>query len=148
MVTGWVALALLLLLVTAEPLVKTLVGTTKVVVRNLPRVKPVPKAPVSPGWVTAGNVLAIVVAALLAALGAPGWTLLVPALATAPLTVVTTRHALRATAASQRIQRDTPRGAAGVRPGLRRLLRHAAGGCATSWACGCPTWSGWASRTW
>ena len=77
-------------------------------VRNLPGVPPVPRAPFSPGWIAAGNVLAIVVAAVVAALGAPGWALLVPALATVPLTLLTLRHALRATAASKRIERDTP----------------------------------------
>ena len=92
----------------AEPLVKTLLSTTKVVVRNLPGVPPVPKARFSPGWIAAGNVVAIVVAAVLAAVGAPGWTLLVPALATVPLTLLTVRHALRATGASKRIERDTP----------------------------------------
>ena len=35
---AWVAVGVLLLLVMAEPLVKTLLGTTKVVVRNLPGV--------------------------------------------------------------------------------------------------------------
>ena len=93
---AWVALGILLLLVMAEPLVKTLSGTTKVIVRNLPGVPPVPKARFSPGWITAGNVLAIVLTAVLAAVGAPGWTLLVPALATVPLTMLTVRHALRA----------------------------------------------------
>ena len=105
---GWVGVGILLLLVMAEPLVKTLLGTTKVVVRNLPGVPPVPKARFSAGWIAAGNVLAIVVGAVLAAVGAPGWTLLVPALATVPLTLLTVRHALRATAASKRIERDTP----------------------------------------
>jgi hypothetical protein len=105
---AWIAIGILLLLVMAEPLVKTLLSTTKVVVRNLPGVPPVPRAPFSPGWIAAGNVLAIVVAAVVAALGAPGWALLVPALATVPLTLLTLRHALRATAASKRIERDTP----------------------------------------
>ena len=79
---AWTALGILLLLVMAEPLVKTLLGTTKVVVRNLPGVPPVPKAPFSPGWIAAGNVIAIVVAAVLVAVGLPGWLLLVPAMAT------------------------------------------------------------------
>ncbi|WP_344812427.1 CDP-glycerol glycerophosphotransferase family protein [Microlunatus aurantiacus] len=105
---AWTGLAVLLLLVMAEPLVKTLLGTTKVIVRHLPGVKPVPKAPLSAGWIAAGNVLAVLVAALLAALGAPGWTLLLPALATVPPTLLTTVHALRATEASKRIERDTP----------------------------------------
>ena len=105
---AWTALGILLLLVMAEPLVKTLSSTTKVIVRNLPGVPPVPEARVSPGWIAAGNVLAIVVAAVLAAVGAPGWTFLVPALATVPLTLLTVRHALRANAASKRIERDTP----------------------------------------
>ncbi len=105
---AWTALGILLLLVMAEPLVKTLLGTTKVVVRNLPGVPPVPKAPFSPGWIAAANVIAVVVGALLVAVGLPGWLLLVPALATLPLTMLTIRHAVRATAASQRIQRDTP----------------------------------------
>jgi hypothetical protein len=105
---AWCGLGLLLLLVMAEPLVKTLLGTTKVVVRHLPGVPPVPKAPFSPGWVAAGSVIAIVVSAVVAGLGLPGWLLLVPALATVPLTALTVRHALRATAASRRIERDTP----------------------------------------
>lgn len=105
---AWASLGLLLMLVMAEPLVKTLLGTTKVVVRNLPGVPPVPKSPLSAGWVTAGNVIAIVVAALLVVVGAPGWTLLLPALASVWLTPVVVRHALRATGASRRIERDTP----------------------------------------
>jgi hypothetical protein len=105
---AWAALGIVLLLVMAEPLVKTLLGTTKVVVRNLPGVPPVPKAPFSAGWVAAGNVIAIVLSALLVAFGLPGWLLLVPALASVPLSVLSIRYALRATAASQRIQRDTP----------------------------------------
>ncbi|HEU4546297.1 MAG TPA: hypothetical protein VFR88_08405, partial [Microlunatus sp.] len=105
---AWAGVGILLLLVMAEPLVKTLLGTTKVVVRNLPGVPPVPRARFSAGWIAAGNVVAIVVAAVLAAVGAPGWTLLVPAVATVPLTLLTVRHALRATAASKRIERDTP----------------------------------------
>ncbi|HEU5483443.1 MAG TPA: CDP-glycerol glycerophosphotransferase family protein, partial [Microlunatus sp.] len=104
---AWAGVGILLLLVMAEPLVKTLLSTTKVVVRNLPGVPPVPKAPFSAGWVAGGNVIAIVVAALVVIIGAPGW-LLLPALATLPLTALTIRYALRATAASQRIQRDTP----------------------------------------
>lgn len=104
----WTAIGLLLLLVMAEPLVKTLLGTTKVVIRNLPGVPPVPKAPVSPGWIAAGNVIAIAVSALLVGLGLPGWLLLVPALALVPVTMLAMRHALRATAASRRIERDTP----------------------------------------
>ena len=107
-VAAWVAVGAVLLLVMAEPLVKTLLGSTKIVVRNLPGVPPVPKAPVSPGWIAAGNVIAIVVSALLVAVDAPGWALLLPALATAPLSVLSVRHALRATAASRRIERDTP----------------------------------------
>ena len=105
---AWIALGLLLLLVMAEPLVKTLLGTTKVIVRNLPGVPPVPKAPFSPGWVAAANVIAIVVSALVVAVGLPGWLLLVPALATLPLSALAVRHALRATGASKRIERDTP----------------------------------------
>ena len=54
----------------------------------------IPPSRFSPGWIAAGNVLAIAVAAALAAVGAPGWTLLVPALATVPLTLLTIRHAL------------------------------------------------------
>lgn len=106
--SAWTALGLLLLLIMAEPLVKTLLGTTKIIVRNLPGVPPVPKAPFSPGWVAAGNVIAIVVAAVLVAFGLPGWLLLLPALATVPLSALAVRFALRATAASARIQRDTP----------------------------------------
>jgi hypothetical protein len=45
---------------------------------------------------------------VLVAVGLPGWLLLLPALATVPLSVITIGYALRATAASQRIQRDTP----------------------------------------
>ena len=104
----WLALGVLLLLVMAEPLVKTVLGSTKIIVRNLPGVQPVPKAPFSPGWITAGNVLAIVVSALLAAFAAPGWLLLVPALVTAPLSLSAVRYGLRADAASRRIERDTP----------------------------------------
>ena len=100
---AWVALGILLLLVMAEPLVKTLLGTTKIVVRNLPGVPPVPKAPFSPGWVAAGNVIAIVVAAVLVAVGLPGWLLLGPAIATVPASVLTIQTALRATGASRRI---------------------------------------------
>lgn len=105
---AWLAVAGLLLVVMAEPLVKTLLGTTKIVVRNLPGVRPVPKAPFSPGWIAAGNVLAIIVAALLVAVAAPGWLLLLPALVTAPLSLLAIRHGLRANAASRRIERDTP----------------------------------------
>lgn len=105
---GWAALGLLLLLIMAEPLVKTLLGTTKIIVRNLPGVPPVPKAPFSPGWIAAGNVIAIVVAGLLVTVGLPGWLLLVPALATVPLSALAVRYALRATGASRRIERDTP----------------------------------------
>jgi hypothetical protein len=105
---AWTAIGVLLLVVMSEPLVKTLLGTTKIVVRNLPGVPPVPKAPLSPGWVVTGNVIAIMVSAVLVAVGLPGWLLLLPALATVPLSVITIGYALRATAASQRIQRDTP----------------------------------------
>lgn len=105
---AWLALAILLLLVMAEPLVKTLLSTTKIVVRNLPGVQPVPKAPFSPGWIAAGNVLAIVGAALLVAVAAPGWLLLLPALVTVPLSLLAIRYGLRANAASRRIERDTP----------------------------------------
>ena len=48
MAAAWSAVGILLLLVMAEPLVKTLLSTTKVVVRNLPGVPPVPKARFSP----------------------------------------------------------------------------------------------------
>ncbi|MDN5771072.1 MAG: hypothetical protein L0H24_09285, partial [Microlunatus sp.] len=103
-----IAVGILLLLVMAEPLVKTLLGTTKVVVRHLPGVPPVPKAPLSPGWVAVANLIAIAVGAVLVALGVPGWILLIPAVATVPLTLITMGYALRATGASQRIERSTP----------------------------------------
>ena len=141
MAAAWVALGILLLLVMAEPLVKTLLGTTKIVVRNLPGVPPVPKARFSPGWIAAGNVLAIVVAAVLAAVGAPGWTLLVPALATVPLTLLTSatrcERPVRASGSS-----GTPRPRCGRtrRPSSSTTRRRRAR--ATSWACGCRTWSG------
>ena len=104
------ASGILLLLVMAEPLVKTLLSTTKVVVRNLPGVPPVPKAPVlaragSPPatcWPSSSR----------AAAGrgrrcraGPCWCRPWPRV---PLTLLTIRHALRATAASKRIERDTP----------------------------------------
>ena len=92
-----------------------------------PGVPPVPKARFSPGWIAAGNVLAIVVAAVLAAVGAPGWTLLVPALATVPLTLLTVRHALRVDRGEQADRAGHPGRAAGVRAGLRRLLRRQPG---------------------
>ena len=41
-----------------------------------------------------------------------------------------------------------PGRAAGVRAGLRRLLRRRCRAPGISWACGCRTWSGWTSPTW
>ena len=79
---------------------------------------------------------------MLAAVGAPGWTLLVPALATVPLTLLTVRHALRATAASKRIERDTPAALRAYAPAFVVYYAATARAPATSWACGCRTWSG------
>ena len=113
---GWAfaGIGLLLVLVMAEPLVKTLLGSTRIVVANLPGVPTLPVAPFSPGWVLTASLGTIVVGALCAALGLPGWLLLVLAVATVPLTAITARYALRLTATSRRAQEAT-------RPALERL---------------------------
>ena len=109
---GWAFLGvgLILLLVLAEPLIKSLLGTTKIVVVNLPGVPALPAAPFSPGWILIANLITIVLGAAFAALALPGWLLVVLAAAAVPLSLMIIRFAVRD-------DRGEPAGGAGDAPG-------------------------------
>ena len=113
---GWAffGVGLILLLILAEPLIKSLLGTTKIVVVNLPGVPSLPAAPFSPGWILIANLITIVLGATFAALALPGWLLVVMAVAAVPLSLLIIRFAVATTVASRRAEQET-------RPALERL---------------------------
>jgi hypothetical protein len=110
----WTAVAIGVMLILGEPMLKSLLGTAKQVVLNLPGVRTVPHPPFPAGWLTAAALVNLVVGALLAALAAPGWVLLILVLVSAPLAAVMVWHAVRATVMSRRAEVN-------IRAALQRL---------------------------
>ncbi|HYP45423.1 MAG TPA: CDP-glycerol glycerophosphotransferase family protein [Propionibacteriaceae bacterium] len=104
----WAAVAVAVLVVLSEPLTKTLLDTNKQTVVNLPGVRPVPPAPISPSWPVIASVALLVLGGVLAAVAAPGWILLVLALALVPPAAMLVLHAVRATSASARAEKQIP----------------------------------------
>ncbi|HEY5845227.1 MAG TPA: CDP-glycerol glycerophosphotransferase family protein [Microlunatus sp.] len=111
---AWVGVGLALMLVLAETLIKGLLGTTRIVVANLPGVPTLPSPPLSAGWVTLANLVLILFGGLCAVLALPGWLLLLAGAATIPLSAIITRYAVRVTVNSRRAE-------AATRPALERL---------------------------
>jgi hypothetical protein len=113
---GWAfaGVALILVLVLAEPLIKSLLGGTRIVVVNLPGVPSLPEPPFSPGWILIANLVTIVLGAICAALALPGWLLLLLGLAAVPLSAVIVRHAVQVAVRSRQAEQQT-------RPALERL---------------------------
>ncbi len=113
---GWAfaGLGLMLALVMAEPLVKNLLSSTRIVVVNLPGVPSLPVAPFSAGWVLTASLALIVFGAVCALFALPGWLLVLAAVATVPLTGAIAWYAVKLTATSRRAQEAT-------RPALERL---------------------------
>ncbi|MBA3529257.1 MAG: CDP-glycerol glycerophosphotransferase family protein, partial [Propionibacteriaceae bacterium] len=110
----WTAVAVAILLVLSEPLLKSLLITPRQIVVHLPGVRPVPSPPFPPAWLTTASLVNLVLGALLAAVAAPAWILLVLVLMATPPTVVTLRHAVLATVTSKRAE-------AKIRPALQEL---------------------------
>jgi hypothetical protein len=135
---SWAAVAVAVVLVLAEPLTKTLLDTTKQVVVNLPGVRSVPKPPFHPSWVAIVAVGNLVLGGVLAALAAPPWLYLLVVLLTVPMLALTVRHAVLANVISKRAEKTIP--GRSSRSSWSTTPRSTAP--ATSWACGCPTWSG------
>jgi hypothetical protein len=104
---AWLGVGLALMLVLAETLIKSLLGTTKIIVANLPGVPSLPTAPFSPGWLLIASLGVIVLGAISAVLGLPGWLLVLLALATLPLGLMLTRYAVALIVTSRRAQQAT-----------------------------------------
>ena len=113
---AWVGVAIAILLTLTEPMIKTLLQTTKQIVDGLPGVRSVPAEPFPAGWVTTASIALIGAGALCAALAVPGWLYLLLVLGTTPLAALLLRHALAANVISKRAERAIPGALARLSP--------------------------------
>jgi len=112
----WVATGLALSAVLLEPTIKVLLSKTEQVAVNLPGVRPVPGPPFSPDLLVVASLAVVAIGLLLAAVGAPGWSLLVPVLLQAVAVLLMIAHAARANLITKRSLAALPKALAAHRP--------------------------------
>jgi len=112
----WAAVAIAAIVVLSEPPIKTLLEVHRQLVVNLPGVRSVPEAPLSPGWLAVVSVVLLVLGALLGAAAAPGWIYLLLTVAAVPPALMLVRHAVQATWVSNRAERDIPSALTALEP--------------------------------
>ncbi|GAA2108948.1 CDP-glycerol glycerophosphotransferase family protein [Microlunatus panaciterrae] len=110
----WTATATAMVVTLSEPMLKTMLGTTRQVVDGLPGVPAVPRPRFHPGWLTTASFATITLGGVLAVAAAPAWLYLAAVLVTAVLAGLAVESAVRANVVGRKAER-------GVRPALERL---------------------------